>query len=113
MTRMDDKIELKGSAAEIHRDTGTSEDSYGDVIPVWAKQADEYVWVQPMRQELLKLDTGIYDANDQRLFFKSTTIALQFDKVVIGAVEYIVQTIRDVPGGTGTSHKIAVGKLIS
>lgn len=113
MTRMDEKIELKGSAAEIHRNTGSSEDSYGDVIPVWAKQADEYVWVQPMRQEILQLDSGVYDDNPQRLFFKSTSIAQQFDKLVIGAVEYIVQTIRAVPGGTGTSHKIAIGKLIT
>lgn len=112
MTRMDNQIQLKGAACEIHRNTGSSEDAYGDVIPTWAKQADEYVWLERMQDEILQLEAGVYDANPYKLRLQSTTVAQKFDKVVVGSESYIIQTLRAIPMRTGTSHVEGIGKMI-
>lgn len=112
MTRMDNEIQLKGDACEIHRNTGSSEDDYGDVTPTWAKQADEYVWLERMQDEILQLEAGVYDANPYKLRLFSTTVAQKFDKVVVGSVSYIIQTLRAIPMRTGTSHVEGIGKVV-
>ena len=98
---MDDKIQLNGDACEIHRDTGSSTDSYGDTTPTWGKVSggDEYVWIHKRRQGGRNPSVaGILDEAEYLGFLYSSTVSWELDMVVVGSVKYRIEKLNEVTG---------------
>jgi hypothetical protein len=99
MTRMDDKIQLYGDACEMHRDTGTVTDNYGDKTPIWGKVSggDEYVWIQKRKLGGREPGpAGILDRAPYIGFLKSSTVSQDLDMVVVGSVKYRIEKLNEV-----------------
>lgn len=114
MTRFDNTIQLKGEAVEIHRDTGSTPDGYGDITPTWGKLADEYAWIQKTKQGGNEPGiAGILDRAPYLIFLKSTTASQDLDMVKTAAgVYYRIEKLNEVTGYSGVSHYEADAKLV-
>lgn len=110
MTRFDDRIQTHGEEVELHRDTGSVTDNYGDTTPVWGKVADEYAWIQKRKQGGNEPGmAGILDVAEYVVFLKSTTSSQDLDMVKTAeSIYYRLEKVNDVTMyGGETSHKAA------
>lgn len=114
MSRLDVLIEINGAAAEIHRNTGSAFDSYQDIIPSWAKVADEYVWIQDRNKDTVNInEAGREDLAEILAFCLSDSVVQDLDIIKIGSTEYEVRKIVDKTSrGGDTNHKEADVRLI-
>lgn len=116
MTRIDDKIQLNGDACEIHRDTGSVADSYGDITPIWGKVSggDEYCWIQkPQLGGKVATAAGILDEADRLIFLQSSTVSRDMDMIVVGSTSYVVKKLNEKTMiRNETSHYEALCRLV-
>jgi len=108
MTDVDALIDINGSSVEIWRDTGTVEDDYGDITPIWGKAADEYAWIQ--RGQDVKASgitsgiAGEMDESDYLGVFKSDSVLQGKDIVKKSGVSYEVKKAEAMEILGFTSH---------
>lgn len=99
MTRMDDKIQLNGDACEVHRDTGSVTNTYGDKTPIWGKISggDEYIWIQKRRLGGREASpAGILDEAPYIGFLKSDTAFQNLDMAVVGSVNWRIEKLNEI-----------------
>jgi len=106
MTRMDIQIQLKGEALTLQRDTGSVEDDYGDVTPVWGDVSlseTEYIWVMKKEQGGNEPGpAGILDEAGYLGLLQSFTEAQELDMVLS---TYRIEKLSEVKAANGdTSH---------
>jgi hypothetical protein len=114
---MDDAIKRNGVALVLHRDTGSTENDYGDTTPTWGAvtlSATEYVWIQNVEPSG---PTGAIprriDMASRPAFLMSFTEAQELDMIVVGSVKYRIERLREVEQYNGdTSHYEARIRLV-
>ena len=102
MTDVDALIEINGSSVEIWRNTGTVEDDYGDIVPIWGSSAfaTEIAWIQSGSSvKASGITSGIageMDESDYLGVFKSDSVVQRKDITKKGGVSYEVKKVEEM-----------------